>query len=61
MIFAEHETLEQINEKARLHGLSYGKYVLARYNGQFADDALTRIELKHEHRLAYCKVRKRAR
>lgn len=59
MIFAEHETLAQINEKARLRGLSYGRYVLARYSGQFREDALKELDLKHEHRVAYCKVRKR--
>lgn len=58
-IFTKDETLEVINEKARLRGMSYGQYVHARYHGQFTEDALKNIKLKHEHRVAYMKNHKR--
>lgn len=31
-------SIEQVNAKARLHKMSYGKYVLALSLGQFADE-----------------------
>lgn len=60
-VFTDTETLAQINEKARLHGLSYGYYVLARMEGKFKEDALHDIKMNHEKRYAFCKTRKRAR
>lgn len=51
--FAKTETLPIINEKARMRGLSYGKYVLAREQGQFAEDKHMKLKLNHEHRLAF--------
>ena len=56
--FAKNETLAVINEKARLHNMSYGQYVLARENGQFQEEYGTKIKLKHSPRTAFCKIRK---
>lgn len=58
MGFAKCETLAQINEKARLHNLSYGQYVLARENGQFREDYGTTVKLAYSPRQAFCKTRK---
>lgn len=56
--FAKNETLAVINEKARLHNMSYGQYVLARENGQFENEYGTKIEMKHSPRTAFCKTKK---
>ena len=61
LIFASHETLAQLNEKARRRGMSYGKYVQARYNGQFQEDAQQKLDLRYEARQAYLSSRRRPR
>ena len=58
-IFANNETLPVINEKARLHNMSYGTYVLARENGEFREEYGTIPKMKHEARTAWCKNKKR--
>ena len=58
MGFAKNETLAQINEKARMHNMSYGQYVLARENGQFREDYGTKVKLAYSPRQAFCKVRR---
>ena len=58
-VFTKDETLPIINEKARMRGLSYGQYVLARTYGLYMEDSLTKIKLKHEHRVSFMAHRKR--
>ena len=58
MGFAKNETLAQINEKARMHNMSYGQYVLARENGQFREDYGTKVKLAYAPREAFCKTRR---
>ena len=58
MGFAKNETLAQINEKARMHNMSYGQYVLARENGHFREDYGTKVKLAYSPRQAFCKVRR---
>lgn len=60
-MFAKNETLAQINEKARMHNMSYGQYVLARENGQFQEDYGTKVKLAYSPRQAFCKVRRFAK
>lgn len=56
--FAKNETLVIINEKARMHHLSYGQYVLAREQGKFQEDYGKTIKLPEYHRTAFCRIRK---
>lgn len=58
LAFSKNETLVQINEKARLHNLSYGQYVLARENGMYKEEYGTVVSLKHSPREAFCKARR---
>ena len=58
-VFTKDETLPIINEKARMRGLSYGQYVLARTYGLYMEDSLTKIKLKHEHRVSFMAHTKR--
>ena len=58
-VFTKDETLSIINEKARMRGLSYGQYVLARTYGYFMEDSLQKIKLKYDHRVRFCKTGKR--
>ena len=57
--FARSETLPIINEKARMRNLSYGKYVLAREQGLYAEDKYMDLSLNHEHRVAFMAHQKR--
>ena len=52
-------SLVQMNEKARLHGLSYGQYVLQCWFGNFPEDAGKVVPLNHEHRVAFMVHQKR--
>ena len=58
-VFTKDETLPIINEKARMRGLPYGQYVLARTFGLYMEDSLTKIKLKHEHRVSFMAHQKR--
>lgn len=58
-VFTKDETLPIINEKARMRGLSYGQYVLARTYGLYMEDSLTKIKLKHEYRVSFMAHTKR--
>ena len=58
-VFTKDETLPIINEKARMRGLSYGQYVLARTYGYYMEDGLTKIKLKCEHKVAFMAHTKR--
>ena len=42
-----------------MRGLSYGQYVLARTYGLYMEDSLTKIKLKHEHRVSFMAHQKR--
>lgn len=42
-----------------MRGMSYGKYVLAREQGQFAEDKYMNLKLNHEHRIAFMAHQKR--
>ena len=57
--FARSETLPIINEKARMRGLSYGKYVQAREQGLYLEDKYMDLKLNHEHRVAFMAHQKR--
>lgn len=50
---ADPYSLVQMNEKARMHGLSYGQYVLQLWFGKFPEDAGLILPLNHEHRMAF--------
>lgn len=52
-------SLVQMNEKARMHGLSYGQYVLQCWFGKFPEDAGLVLPLNHEHRMAFMAHQKR--
>ena len=52
-------SLVQMNEKARMRGLSYGQYVLQCWFGKFPEDAGKVVPLNHEYRLAWMPHRKR--
>ena len=58
-VFTKDETLPIINEKARMRGLSYGQYVLARTFGYYLEDSLQKIKLRHEYRVSFMKHTKR--
>lgn len=58
-VFTKDETLPIINEKARMRGLSYGQYALARTYGLYMEDSLTKIKLKHEDRVSFMAHTKR--
>ena len=58
-VFTKDETLPIINEKARMRGMSYGQYVLARTYGYYMEDALQKIKIKHEHRVSFMAHTKR--
>ena len=53
--FAKNETLAVVNEKARIHNMTYGKYVQARENGEFEEEYGTIPKMKHEPRTAWRK------
>lgn len=57
-VFGKHETLAIINEKARLRGLSYGKYVQAREHGLYSEDKNMSLKLGHKPMKAFTRSHK---
>lgn len=57
--YTDPNSMVQMNEKARMRGLSYGKYVLARWLGQYEEDEHLIVPLNYEFRQAYLNSRKR--
>ena len=58
-VFGKNETLAVINEKARLRGLTYGYYVLAREQGLYEEDKAIKVQMKYNSHNAFCRHSKR--